>query len=114
MNPLRKAWCRTFQTAFRIALPVLPYREPQILNSVEAIPAALAEKDINSVLLVTDPGIARVGLTHGLEDALERAGISCAIFSNTVANPTIENVEHALSLYRDNSCQAIIGYGGGS
>ena len=114
MNPLRKAWCRTFQTAFRIALPVLPYREPQILNSVEAIPAALAEKGIDSVLLVTDPGIARVGLTHGLEDALERAGISCAIFSGTVANPTIENVEHALSLYRANSCQAIIGFGGGS
>ena len=29
MNPLRKAWCRTYQTAFRIVLPVLPYREPR-------------------------------------------------------------------------------------
>lgn len=32
MNPLRKAWCRTYQTAFRIVLPVLPYREPRILG----------------------------------------------------------------------------------
>ena len=28
MNPIRRAWCRTFQAAFRIALPLRPYREP--------------------------------------------------------------------------------------
>lgn len=37
MNSLRKLWCRTYQTAFRIALPVLPYREPELLPDMDAV-----------------------------------------------------------------------------
>lgn len=44
MNPLRTAWCRTYQAAFRLVLPVLPYREPTILHGVEEVPAALAKE----------------------------------------------------------------------
>ena len=114
MNPLRRAWCRTYQAAFRIALPILPYREPKILDSVQAVPVELSSRGIGSVLLVTDPGIARIGLTRGLESALAGAGIACATYSETVANPTVANVEAALELYRASGCQAIIGFGGGS
>ena len=32
MNILKTAFCRTFQAAFRTALPVLPYREPEIID----------------------------------------------------------------------------------
>ncbi len=34
MNPVKKIYCRIFQAAFHLALPVLPYREPEILGSV--------------------------------------------------------------------------------
>ena len=34
MNPLKKAYCRTFQTGLKIALPFLPYRKPKITGSV--------------------------------------------------------------------------------
>ena len=54
MNILKKLWCRTFQLGFRIAQPILPYREPKILNAIEEIPEALAKENINSVLLITD------------------------------------------------------------
>lgn len=114
MNPLRAAWCRTYQAAFRLVLPVLPYREPTILHGVEEVPAALAKEGVRSVLLVTDPGIARLGLTKGLEQALSRAGVDCAVFDKTVANPTVANVEEALGIYHNASCEAIIGFGGGS
>ena len=30
---LKAAFCRVFQTAFRLALPVLPYRESEIVSS---------------------------------------------------------------------------------
>ena len=114
MNPIRRAWCRTFQTAFRIALPLLPYREPKILHSVEEVPGVLASQGLTSALLVTDAGIARLGLTRALEEALAGAGISCAVYDGTVANPTVANVEAALGVYHDHGCQAIIGFGGGS
>ena len=45
MNILKKLWCRTFQLGFRIAQPILPYREPKILNAIEEIP----EKKKNAI-----------------------------------------------------------------
>ena len=33
MNIAKKVFCRIYQFAFHIALPVLPYREPKILKS---------------------------------------------------------------------------------
>ena len=43
MNPVREVWCRAYQAAFRAAIPVMPYREPFILESTDDI-AALSEK----------------------------------------------------------------------
>lgn len=63
---------------------------------------------------MTDPGIARLGLTAPLETALASKGIGVAIYAKTSANPTVSNVEEAASLYRENACQAVIGFGGGS
>ena len=114
MRLARRAWCRAYQTAFRIALPVLPYFEPQVADTVEKVPELLAKHGVTTALLVTDPGVARLGLTHGLEDALAAAGITCEVYDGTVANPTIANVEKAAAIYRERGCGAIIGFGGGS
>ena len=114
MNPLKKIYCRIFQTAFKLALPLLPYRNPKILGSVKEIPALLEKKNCNTVLLITDGGIRKLGLTERLEKALADAGIPCIVYDRTVANPTAANVEEALNLYLSNNCQAIIGFGGGS
>mgnify|MGYP000644643661 CR=1 FL=1 len=38
MHLARRAWCRTYQTVFRIALPILPYTEPRILEHAEDVP----------------------------------------------------------------------------
>lgn len=114
MHLARSAWCRTYQTVFRIALPVLPYTEPRILEHAEDVPAVLQKRSIQKVLIVTDPGIARLGLTAPLETALASRGIGVTVYAETRANPTVSNVEEAASLYRESACQAIIGFGGGS
>jgi alcohol dehydrogenase len=114
MSLTRRLWCRTYQAVFRAALPFLPYREPALLDSVRDIAPVLAEKGVESVLLVTGPSIGRLGLTQGLQDSLAATGIACAVYDKTVANPTVANVEEAAELYRTHNCQAIIGFGGGS
>ena len=43
---LRKFGCRAFQTVFRLALPVLPYRTPERMYAVEAVPALCRKKGI--------------------------------------------------------------------
>ena len=114
MHLARRAWCRTYQTVFRIALPILPYTEPRILEHAEDVPTVLQKRSIQKVLIVTDPGIARLGLTASLERAVTAQGIGVTVYAETRANPTVSNVEEAASLYRENDCQAIIGFGGGS
>ncbi len=114
MNLLKKIYCRVFQTVFKIALPLLPYRNPKIIGSVKQIPKVLRQKKCTRVLIVTDPGIAGLGLTKELEEALAREGIFYAMYDKTAANPTTENVDDALSIYHSQFCEAIIGFGGGS
>ena len=114
MNLLRKAYCRTYQAVFRAAIPVLPYRTPVILNRLEEIPEVILKNKSSRVLLITDSGICRLGLTARLEKALKKHQIACFIYDKTVANPTTDNVAEALKLYNQNYCDAIIGFGGGS
>ncbi|MBQ7758676.1 iron-containing alcohol dehydrogenase [Anaerotignum sp.] len=114
MKRMEKVFCRAFQGAFRAALPVLPYREPEILRSVKDIPRVLQAKDIKTVLLVTDKGVRGLGLTKSLERGLKKAGIRCAVYDRVVANPTIDNIEEARTLYLKSGAKAIIAFGGGS
>lgn len=114
MNILKKTYCRVFQFCFKVALPVLPYREPEILKDMPQIAQVLNENKLNNVLIVTDKGISSLGLLDGLKKALEDNGIGYVIYDETVPNPTIDNVEEARRIYLENNCQALIGFGGGS
>ena len=114
MRPLKKIYCRGFQTVFRLILPFLPYRDPKILRRVGDVPPLLKEKKIRRVLLVTDENLRKIGVTAPLEEALEQAGVFCAVYDETVANPTVANAEAAQETYLDNGCEAVIAFGGGS
>lgn len=114
MNIFKKLYCRTFQVIFRIAIPLLPYREPKLLKDNDELIALLQEKQIKSVLLVTDKGIRGLGLTETLENQIKSNDIKLAVYDDTVANPTTKNVAEALEMYKSNDCEAIIAFGGGS
>lgn len=96
---IRRIYCRTFQAAFRAALPFLPYRNPKIIPSVAGVADVCRKKKVDSVMIVTDSGIRALGLTGFLEKTLKEADISYCIYDRTVANPTIWNVEEARELY---------------
>lgn len=114
MNIFKKFYCRTYQTAFRMMLPILPYHQPKQLANCQDIVYTLQDNKIKSVLLVTDKGIRSLGLTKQLEDEIKENNIALTVFDKTVANPTTANVEESLALYKENNCQAIIAFGGGS
>ena len=92
MNTLRKIYCRAFQKAFHIAIPFLPYRKPKIAGSVKELPEIIMRHKCTHVLIITDGGIMKLGLTRRLEKALKEAGIPYTIYDKTVANPTTVNV----------------------
>lgn len=114
MNLPRKLWCRTFQLALRLALPVLPYRDPAILDRVEQVPEVLKKHGLGRPLVVTDGSIRALGLTQPLEAALAGAGMAPAVYDGTRPNPTTKMVDEALKLYRDSGCDCLVAFGGGS
>ena len=114
MNPMKKVFCRLFQFAFHAALPILPYREPKTLDSIDALIPQLKQLEVRSVLLVTDPILRKGGITRPLEELLEQAGIRCAVYDRTCTNPTVDNVEEAFRLYQKEGCVLLIAMGGGS
>ena len=114
MNIVSKIYCRTFQFGFRAALPILPYREPKIINSCADLNGVFKKENVKSVLVVTDKGIVGNGLVKPLEEALKANDISYTIYDDTLPNPTVKNVEDALKIYKSNCCNSIIAIGGGS
>ena len=111
---LKKIGCRVFQIAFRIALPILPYREPETISSCSELGSVFEKEKSKSVMIVTDAGIVRNGLIASLETVLKQSNISYTIFDKTQPNPTVKNVEDALVLYHQNRCDTLIAIGGGS
>ena len=114
MNIFKKIYCRLFQGAFRLVLPLLPYREPKILNSLNEIPDLLEKKNIKSAMLVTDSGIRGFGITKPLEDLMKKKKFNLVVYDQTKPNPTVQNVEDARDIYIKEKCECLIAFGGGS
>lgn len=53
MHKLKKLYCRTFQAALMLSLPFLPYRNPKIVGSVNALPE-IQETDISKLAYYAD------------------------------------------------------------
>ena len=66
MNPIYRLSCRAYQTAFRAALPIMPYREPKLLHTMDEAAEALNQRKVSSVLLVVDGAVRRLGLHDDL------------------------------------------------
>ncbi len=65
-------------------------------------------------LIVTDPFLVRVGLADSLRRQLERTGIACDIYSETVPDPTTEAVAAGLRAFVQGEHDALVSLGGGS
>ena len=114
MNIFKKIYCRSFQGVFNLVLPLMPYREPKILKSNNELTTVLKQKNHKNILLVTDKGIRGLGLTKSLEECLSKNKIKVFVFDDVVPNPTTDNVDAALEIFKSNNCTALVAFGGGS
>lgn len=114
MNVFKAAYCRIFQTVFKIALPLLPYKNPEIIANVEGIAEVIKANGKSTPLIVTDKMIYGLGLCAPLEESLKGAGINYFVYSDVVANPTTDNVDEALKIYKEKGCDCLVAFGGGS
>jgi alcohol dehydrogenase len=65
-------------------------------------------------LLVTDRGLATMGITINALDILEEAGLGRAMFSEVDPNPNELNLEAGVKVYKDGGHDGVVAFGGGS
>jgi len=117
MIPIKHAAYRAYQALMRVATCFLDFTPPKLINgpgSLGKLPALIKSKGIGKVLIVTDAGIAKLGLLGTLIEGLQRESVAYAIFDRVQVNPTIANIEDACSVYMREKCRAFIAFGGGS
>ncbi|HSJ55671.1 MAG TPA: iron-containing alcohol dehydrogenase, partial [Anaerolineae bacterium] len=65
-------------------------------------------------MLVTDKGLVNTGLVSEATKVLDAANVDYVLFDGVVANPPIELVDNAATMYKAEGCDGLIGFGGGS
>ena len=69
---------------------------------------------LNKLLLVTDPGLAKLPMCEQLVAEWQNAGLTITVFSDIQSNPTQDNVDAGVEVYHRHHCQGVIAFGGGS
>lgn len=114
---LKKAYYRTYQFVMRIAVNFLDWRQPELLEgpgALRRLPELIKTKNVKSVLIVTDKGLMGLHLLDPLFEEMEKAGVEYHVYDGVQPNPTIDNIEDAYKMYRDNHCGGFVAFGGGS
>ena len=117
MSVLYNAYCRTFQKVMKVAVNFLDWTEPEIIRGagcVKQLPATIKARGVTTVLVVTDKGLTGLHLLDGLYEALAKEGINYTVYDGVQPNPTIDNIEQALAMYKAAECNGIVAFGGGS
>lgn len=68
----------------------------------------------NKALLVTDKVLNQIGVAKQVTDVLDASGVSYIVFDDVKPNPTTQNVNDGLAIYKKEACDFIISLGGGS
>lgn len=78
------------------------------------LPEIVATFGAKRVLLVTDKGVRKAGLTEAAESALAAAGIAIDVYEDVVADPPSTVIEAAAKRARELGTDLVLSIGGGS
>ena len=90
------------------------FNRPHFENgAIEKISKVLKSHGIKNPLICSDPGLSSIGMTEKIRSLISD-DLSPSFYEETPANPTEKAVSEALEIYKSNSCDGVIGFGGGS
>ncbi|SCU91071.1 LAME_0E11166g1_1 [Lachancea meyersii CBS 8951] len=90
--------------------PVSYFGEGALLEAVNFIKT----KEFKKAIIITDPGIAKIGLSGKVTEILKENGLDVAIYDQTQPNPNIGNVTAGLKVLKEQDSDVVVSIGGGS
>lgn len=83
-------------------------------GSIEMIVSELNARGLKKPMVCSDPDLVKFKVTEKVTKLLEEAGIEYTLNTDIKPNPTIQNVQNGVKLYKENNNDSIIAVGGGS
>ena len=83
-------------------------------NRIEDLAIACKSLGISKPLLVTDNGLAKSEIVLNAVNLLKDNNFTIEVYSKVVGNPTGTNVDEGVKSYKENNCDGVIAFGGGS
>ena len=84
------------------------------VKCLEDIADYIKPMGLKKALIVSDKVLVQIKLIKKLTDVLEKINVSYAIFDGAQPNPTVTNVNDGLKILKDNQCDFVVSFGGGS
>lgn len=84
------------------------------MGSLAQLPELLTESGSNHVFLISDGGLAKLGVVEKIESIIQNSGITCTTYLGVLPNPTVSIVDEATALYTQCGATSIVALGGGS
>lgn len=66
------------------------------------------------VVIVTDPGLAKLDVQKPLEEVLKADGIECKLYAEAELEPSMDSIQHCADFATSFKADVLIGFGGGS
>lgn len=82
-------------------------------GDIEKICKVLSLYGIKKPLICSDPGLSSIGMIDKIKNLISD-DFSSSFYLDTPANPTEQSVRDALKLYKNDGCDGVVGFGGGS
>ena len=83
-------------------------------NRIRDLCSACKKLNIDKPLLVTDKDLVKSKIIDDAINLLKNEHLAVEVFSNVIGNPTGSNVEEGVEFYKENKCNGVIAFGGGS
>ncbi|MEM7179963.1 MAG: iron-containing alcohol dehydrogenase [Spirochaetota bacterium] len=97
---------------------VIQFNFPTIIRygsgAMQEIATVLQQHGFQRPLLVTDTEIAKLDILQQTLQAIAKARVDCAVFSELSGNPLVSHVESGKMAYLEHKADCIIAFGGGA
>lgn len=100
-----------------VLLKIFPQPKPTIYcgpDSSLQLCGNMIQFGYKHILIVTDTMLHEMGLLDAVKAKFEAAGVRATIYDGVEPNPTFAQVHAGLKLAKENNCDAILTFGGGS
>ena len=83
-------------------------------GAIQEIAAEVKVRGLKKALVCSDPDLIKFNVTSKVTKVLEDAGLEYELYSDIKPNPTIENVQHGVEVFKAAGADYIVAIGGGS